>query len=150
MAVRLMQNFAHHYDPQIASTFTNLSTIVPPVIKKQIQNTIDWMEKQPKNEKSLKILDTLANAWVFQHRVTIRIDSLNTSRKASDPNRILLNRDSWPRLTIAYCHLKKMHCLFKINRIESIRLEPESYIIPSDFDAVKYLSSAWGILLKSR
>lgn len=36
-----MLNYAHRYDPNIASTFTKLNSIVPLPLREQIQKTMD-------------------------------------------------------------------------------------------------------------
>jgi predicted DNA-binding transcriptional regulator YafY len=48
---------------------------------------------------------------------------------------------------IGYCHYKKEVCTFKVERIESATVLPETYSIPPDFDANKLFGSSWGIVV---
>jgi len=76
LAARLMLNYAHRYDPNMASIFLKLSSIVSPLLKEQIQKTMVWMQKQPRNEQYLGILAALAEAWLSQRRVKISYRAL--------------------------------------------------------------------------
>ncbi|MDD5702332.1 MAG: WYL domain-containing protein [Dehalococcoidales bacterium] len=150
LAVRLMQNYSRWYDPNIASTFMKLNYVVPPLLRTQIQNTINWVEQQPKNEKYIHIFETLIKSWVSQHRVTIWYQDLSDKEpieRLIEPYYIEPTTHSHASYVIAYCHLKKTICSIKINRIENIRIESGTYIIPLDFNAIDYLSSAWEIFV---
>jgi predicted DNA-binding transcriptional regulator YafY len=46
---------------------------------------------------------------------------------------------------IAYCNYSRKILTFKAEQISNIELLDERYSIPKDFDANKYLGSAWGI-----
>ena len=56
LAARLMLNYAHRYDPNTASTFMKLNSIVPTPLREQIQKTLDRMQRQPRNERYLLTL----------------------------------------------------------------------------------------------
>ena len=150
LAARLMLNYAHRYDPNIASTFTKLNSIVPPPLRDQIQKTTDWMQKQPKDEKYLRILATLAEAWVSQHQVKISYLALAEETPAEriiEPYFIEPAAPGHSSYVIAYCHRTNSLRTFKIERIEATELTSEPYVIPPDFDANAYLGSSWGIVV---
>jgi len=46
-----------------------LSSVVSPPLREQIQKTMDWMQKQPRNEKYLGILAALAEAWLSRSQI---------------------------------------------------------------------------------
>ena len=151
LAARLMLNYAHRYDPNIASTFMKLNSIVPPPLGDQIQKTMDWMQKQPKDEKYLRILATLAEVWVSQHQVKISYQALAEKMPAEriiEPYFIEPAAPGHSSYVIAYCHRTKSLRTFKIERIEAIESTPDPYVIPPDFDANAYLGSSWGIVAK--
>jgi predicted DNA-binding transcriptional regulator YafY len=148
LAARLMQNNSGHYEPNIASTFMKLNSVVPPPLRKQIQNTINWTEKQPRNEKRTYIGQRLFEAWVSQRRVMIRYqDSAepDLTERIIEPYFIEPAIPGHSSYVIAYCHLEKSIRIFQTNRIEDIHILADTYEIPPDFDAIDYLSSAWGI-----
>ena len=148
LSARLMQNHSGHYEPNIASTFMKLNSIVPPPLRKQIQNTINWTEKQPRNEKRTYIGQRLFEAWVSQRQVMIRFQDLTEpepTERIIEPYFIEPAIPGHSSYVVAYCHLEKSIRAFKTNCIEDIHVLADTYEIPPDFDAIDYLSSAWGI-----
>jgi predicted DNA-binding transcriptional regulator YafY len=151
LAIRLMQKHSLRYDPNMISTFTKLNAVVPPLLRIQIQNTLNWAEKQPKDENFMRIFEVLFNAWVSQHKVAIQYQELADNKpqeRIIEPYFIEPTTSSHSAYVIAYCHLKKTICSIKINRIEKIRVEPETYIIPSDFNAMDYFRTAWDVFVE--
>ena len=148
LSARLMLNYAHRYDPNIASTFFKLNSIVPSPLREQIQKTMDWMEKLPKNERYLSTLAKLAEAWVSQHRVKIAYRALEAEKATEriiEPYFIEPAAPGHSSYVIAYCHRTNEIRTFKIERIGAIEVTPEPYVIPPDFDADEFLGSSWGI-----
>jgi len=151
LAARLMLNYAHRYDPNMASTFLKLSSVVSPLLREQIQKTMDWMQKQPRNEKYLGILAALAEAWLSQHQVKISYRTLareKATERVIEPYFIEPAAPGHASYVIAYCHRTNSLRTFKIERIEVIELTTEPYTIPPDFDPNAFLSSSWGIVVK--
>jgi predicted DNA-binding transcriptional regulator YafY len=151
LAARLMLHYTHRYDPNIASTFMKLNSIVPPLLREQIQKTMDWMRKQPRNERYLSILATLTEAWLSQRRVKISYRALareKATERIIEPYCIEPAPRGHAGYVIAYCHLTSSLRTFKIERMQAIEPSAEPYIIPLDFDSNALLSSAWGIVFK--
>ena len=71
LAVRLMQHLFHLYNPSVASTFMKLDTIVPLPLRQQIQKTLEYIQKQPRDERKIRNFNRLTQAWLSQHRVKI-------------------------------------------------------------------------------
>ena len=149
MASRLMLGYALRYDPDIASIFTKLNCILPSPLKEQAQRTISLMNTLPKKSKVVETLGRLAEAWITGHVVRINYRPL-PSEEASERDLdiyyiqpVSLGHSAY---VIGYCHYVEKTRTFKVERIESITVLPETYTIPADFDANKHLSSAWGIV----
>lgn len=148
LAARLFLHHAHRYDPDIATTFMKLSPIVPPSLSNQIQKTIAWMKKQPRDDKYLSNLAAIARAWILQRRIKIAYKALQSdeaTERIIEPYFIEPATAAHSTYVVAYCHRNKTIRTFKVDRIESTELTSENYNIPTDFDANAYLSSAWGI-----
>ena len=148
---RLMLNYSHRYDPNVDATFTKLSSVLPPPLAQQVRKTMDWMQKLPKDEKYLRILATVAEAWVSQRQLKIMYQPLAAEKpmeRVIEPYYIEPASFGHASYVIGYCHLKKAIRTFKVERIESANLTDETYTIPSDFDANKYMASSWGIVVK--
>jgi predicted DNA-binding transcriptional regulator YafY len=147
LAARLMQSHSRWYDPHRASMLLKLNTVVPPPLRKQIENTIDWMERQPRAEKQIKFSEKLADAWITRHQVTLGYREENGSEVQLlliEPYFIEPATPGNSGFITAYCHQKKAVSVFKFSCIESVHVEGENYGIPPDFDAFQYLSPGWG------
>jgi len=151
LAARLMLHYAHRYDPNTASTFMKLNSVVPSGLREQIQQTLDWMQTQPRDEQYLRTLVVLTEAWVSRHRVKIAYQSLSaekTAERVIEPYFIEPAATGHSSYVIAYCHRTKSLRTFKIERIKAIEATAEPYTIPPDFDANEFLGSSWGIVVE--
>jgi predicted DNA-binding transcriptional regulator YafY len=149
LAARLLQNYSHLYNPSIASTFMKLSTILPASLRQQIQDTIEYIERQPKNERKINNFNKLTRAWISHTAVKLCYQELfqNTPEEITiEPYSI--EPAVWGRSSyiIAFCRERNSICTLKIDQIlkDAILLD-ETYTIPSDFNAINYLDSSWGI-----
>jgi len=150
LSARLMQNYSRRYNPHMASAFMKLNSVVPSPLREQIQKTIDWLNKQPRNDKQLVILRKVAEAWVSQHQVLIRYKSLaeeEPTERVIEPYFIEPAAPGHSNYVIAYCHRVGSIRTFKVERIEDTQILDDTYAIPSDFDAIDYLGSSWGIVV---
>jgi predicted DNA-binding transcriptional regulator YafY len=151
LAARLMLKYSNRYDPNIESTFLKLSAVVPTPLREEVRKTTDWMRGLPKNEAYLRNLVKLAEAWMSQRQVIITYQSLEAHKASAriiDPYFIEPAAHGHASYVIGYCHLKKEIRVFKIERIASANLTAETYTIPTDFDANRYLASSWGIVVE--
>ena len=151
LAARLMLSYSHRYDPNVDATFTKLSSVLPLALSEQVRKTMDWMQKLPKDEKHIRTLATLAEAWVSQQRLKIAYRSLPAEKAVEriiEPYYIEPAAPGHASYVVGYCHLKKGIRTFKIERIESAELTDEHYTIPADFDANEFFGSSWGIVVE--
>jgi predicted DNA-binding transcriptional regulator YafY len=151
LTARLMLGYSHRYDPNVDSTFTKLSTVLPGPLAEQVRKTMDWMQKLPKDERYLGILATVAEAWVSQRQLKIvyrTLDAEKATERVIEPYYIEPAAPGHASYILGYCHLKKALRMFKIERIESAELTADHYTIPSDFDANEYFGSSWGVVVE--
>jgi len=151
LAARLMMQYSHRYDPNVDSTFSVLGSVLPAPLKEQVQRTLEWMQALPRDERHLLVLAKLAEAWTSQRRAKITYRSLPAARateRVIEPYFIEPAVPGHSSYVIAYCHRAGELRIFKVERIEAIELTDETYTIPADFDANKYFSSAWGIVVE--
>jgi len=151
LAARLMLSYSNRYDPNADATFTKLTSVMPPALAEQVSKTMEWMQKLPKDEKHLRILNIVAEAWVWQRRLKIAYWSLPREKavdRVIEPYHIEPAAPGHASYVIGYCHLKKEIRTFKIERIEYAELTDESYTIPPDFDANEFFGSSWGIVVE--
>jgi predicted DNA-binding transcriptional regulator YafY len=149
LAARLMQNLSYQNIPSVASTFMKLSSIVPPLLGQKIQSTLDYMNKQPVNERKLEVYNKLTNAWLTQHVVTIRFLELYGQEPVMhtiEPYFIEPSIVGHSNYVIAYCRDMKTISTFKMDAIiGDVIVDSETYDLPADFNAIDYLGSQWDI-----
>lgn len=146
---RNIQNTERMYNPSVVALFTKLNSIVPIPLRNKIQYNLEYVEKRPLLEKRrIENTNRLMRAWLSQHKVKI----VYKYRDEDKPmERIIEPRYFEPSLTggfyvIAFCHLKKAVCAFKMRHIVGeVSVQPDTYIIPDDFNAEKLLDEAWGL-----
>ena len=151
LAARLMLGFSHRYDPNVDSTFSVLASVLPGPLREQVQKTLDWMRSLPKSEVYLSVLAKLAEAWTSQRRAKITYRSLPAARatqRVIEPYFIEPAAPGHSSYVIAHCLRAGELRTFKVERIEAIELTDEAYTIPADFDANRYFSAAWGIVVE--
>jgi len=150
IASRLMLGYSNAYNPSIASTLLKLNSIVPMPLKDQIRHTIEWMEKQKKNERFLRVLETLARAWTERRQAKIYHRSLEKEgleERIIEPYFIQPASLEHATYVIAHCHHANARRIFKVERIKSVEVLKEHYTIPEDFDVNEYLASGWGTMV---
>ena len=148
MAARLLLAYSNTYNPSIDSTFVKLNSAVPPPLRDQVAKTLAWMQKQTKNDRLRRVMDTLANAWINGRKVSIRYQTLGRAKatdRVIEPYFIQPAALERANYVIAYCNHAQKLLTFKIERITDIELLEERYAIPADFDANKHFGTAWGI-----
>lgn len=151
LAARLMVSYAHRYDPNIASTFVKLNSVVPSPLRDQIQRTISWLQQMPMDEKQLNILGTVAESWVSQRQLKILYQALPRKQpieRIIEPYFIEPAAPGHSSYVVAYCHFREGIRTFKIDRIQSAEITSDAYDIPPDFDANDFFGSSWGVVVE--
>jgi predicted DNA-binding transcriptional regulator YafY len=149
LSLRLMLNYSHIYDQTTAGTFMKLNTVIPWPLRQQNQSCLEYLEKLPRNEKTINNLDSLASAWMSRRRVRFRFQEITDNKPTERIFDIyFIEPGVWGHSTylIGYCHLKNTIYTYKTDRIiGDVIQEKESYDIPPDFNALDYLESVWTI-----
>jgi predicted DNA-binding transcriptional regulator YafY len=148
IASRLLQKEFHIYNPTIASIFMKIGAIVPPYLRKQIQDSIKYIEQRPVNQTQIRNLYTLAKAWTSQHQVKI----CYPENLGSEPTELIIEPYFMdPSLSlhtinvIAFCPLRKTMGVFHINNIlGNVIICPDTYKIPENFNSIDSANSTWG------
>jgi predicted DNA-binding transcriptional regulator YafY len=149
ISARLIQQSFPIFHQGIASAFLKLNTIVPEPLKQRIRNTLEYMEKQTKDTIKINNFNKFIQAWLSQRQVKIKYlntDGDNVEETIIDPYFIEPSTQTRSSYIIGYCHNKKSIRSFKMSRVlGEVIICPEKYKIPSDFNPLDYLRSAWGV-----
>lgn len=150
LAARLMVSHNTRYDPHIDSTFSTLAAVLPSPLKEQVQNTVDWLHRFPKDEKYIATMARLGEAWISGRCVNIAYrayDKEKAVERIVEPYFIEPVASGRASYLLAYCQKNKEIRTYKVDRIESIRITDQSYTIPADFNANDYLGDSLGIMV---
>jgi len=150
LAARLMLRYSHRYDPNIDATFVKLASRLPPPLGEQVRKAVDWMQTLPKDDKRLRVLATVAEAWVKQRMLRITYRSMlaeEARERVIEPYCIEPAAPEHDSYVIAYCHVREEVRTFKMARIERAELTDDAYTIPADFDADKFFGSSWRVIV---
>ena len=147
LTVRLMQNYCYIFNPSVISTFNKLKTVVQEPLQKWIQNTIDHIESQPRDERKINNFNRLAKAWLSQHSVEFRYQEPHQEKPGNyivNPYYIEPSVIGHSSYIIAYCHSEKSISIFKLDHIiGDVTISTDKFELPSDFEITNYFSSQW-------
>jgi predicted DNA-binding transcriptional regulator YafY len=149
IAARLLQKFSSLYNPSLAATLMKINTITPQPLQKQIQNSLDYLERQSRDETKINNLNKLIQAWLSQHQVRIHYED---DAFGAEPQEILIDpyflepvSTARSIFVTAFSHLTRSIYSFKLDRIMGdVVVCPQTYEIPTNFNAVDYIDSTWG------
>lgn len=151
LAVRLMARFDHRYNPYVDSTFRLLGSVLSEPLKDQVRLTLDWMQALPRDERHIRALATVAEAWASRRKLKIlyrALDDEHPTERIIAPYHIEPAAPGHASYVIAHCFLRDAVRVFKIERIEKSVLLNETYTIPGEFNPDAFLGPAWGIIVE--
>jgi predicted DNA-binding transcriptional regulator YafY len=147
LAARIMQNYSSLCNPSLTSILIKLNNFVPEPIKKQILYTIEHIENQSHDKLKISNFNTIVQAWKSQHRIKFSYQGFLDEKpleRIVEPYFIEPSPLRRSPILIGYCHLKKSIYAYNIdNLIGNVIIENSTYTIPSDFNVIEYLNSAW-------
>lgn len=95
---------------------------------------------------SERIFESLYRAIEASRVCEIEYESLTdarTRRRQVDPYRIWSRGEAW--YLAAYCHERLEARIFRLDRIDQIRVLPEAFEVPPAFDLEAFLADAWTV-----
>jgi len=83
-------------------------------------------------------------------RTCVQIHYLTASRGDAESERLVDPYALVPYVRsfhlVAYCHLREAVLIFKVDRIQDLRLTGQRFEYPGDFDLAQYLGDSWGLM----
>jgi predicted DNA-binding transcriptional regulator YafY len=154
IAVRLLAGFSNVQNRNIQMAFRRLNSVMPPSIKIQIAQTLEWMEKLDSDENLVQSLSNLTEAWLGQNPVKIWYRPLSGSK--AEPRIIepyFIQPSAFEHATYIIAHCQKDCAIrnFKLERVErSEVLRDKHFEVPADFNANRYFDDAFGATVKGK
>jgi CRISPR-associated endonuclease/helicase Cas3 len=152
LATRLLTTRTDKHNPHAAGALRKLGHAIDrlaPLISKHLLQSADVIDGDHRRRDPiyLQALETLIRAWSLGQKVHLTHEM---------PNGKVFDYDFAPYFIEPYAVGRTTHVIgrreppgalrtFKIERIRTIELLDENYIIPDDFDPGEQLKDAWGI-----
>lgn len=100
---------------------------------------VDPLHKPPVEGEVLANL-SLANRQGKQVRMSYCTRETPTER-VFDPYTVIYHQAHW--YTVGYCHLRQSRRVFRLDRVQDVRLLDTKFVLPSNFDALDYMLSSF-------
>jgi proteasome accessory factor B len=151
-AARLTAQFADRYDPDTGAALQKLAEILPPVVARHLERTIDVLASRPPDERLTRNLRLLARAWVERRVVEVTYDAATYSPgrppRRSRVHPYLLEASATTRALylIGFDESRGAVRTFKLQRIQELSLAPETFEPPDPALVQEGLDRAWGVI----
>ena len=152
LAARLLAKVSDEHDTELIGAFVKLAQILPPVLAEHIEATVDVFSGTPPNPRFTKVFRVLAEGWAHRRVVEIEYDA-----GAYDPGKPVRRTRVQPlaiepsALThalylLAWDEGRGARRTFKVERILSATLTPETFEAPEDYSPAAELARAWDVI----
>ncbi len=148
LAARKTSRQTRLHQPHAASALEKLAATLRQPMTGKLLKAADAVLKQDKDPEKIKIIETIAQAWVEQRKVRVRYQPLGMDGYRNHViHPYLIEPSIWSDsvYVIAYSEVTERITPFKIDRIDSTFLSSETFEIPGNFDEQELLKHAWGI-----
>lgn len=149
VAVQAAQQVSGVGSPELAAAITRLESLFPA----KFRELFPILKQQPiltaQREHRHEMLTLLNKAIMFQQKVEIVYET--RSRDGSISTRVVHPYQTMPYVRswqlIAYCERREEIIMFKVDRIHTATVLPDSkYMISAEYDPEEYLGTAWGVM----
>lgn len=148
LAARKTSRQTRFHQPHSANALEKLAATLRQPMTEKLLKAADVVLKQEKDPERIKIIETLAQAWVEQRKVRIEYQPLGMDGLTRHTISIYLIEPSiWSDsvYAVSLSDFNDKIVPFKIERIKTASLSGETFEIPANFDEQLLLKHAWGI-----
>ena len=151
-AARLTAQFADRYDPDMGAAFQKLAEILPPVVARHLERTIDVLASRPPDERLTRNLRLLARAWAERRVVELTYDAATYSpgrpprRSRIHPYLIEASATTRALYLMGYDESRGAVRTFKLQRVLEVSIAPETFEPPDPAVVQDRLARAWGVI----
>ncbi len=139
--------------PHTVNAVEKLAATLRQPMTERLLKSAEQLMAQEKNPEKIKIIETLAQAWVEQRKVRIEYQPLGSdslTRHTLSPYIIEPSIWSDSVYVVAKSDFNDKIFPFKIERILSAVISGETFEVPESFDDEQLLKHAWGIWYADR
>jgi len=152
LATRLLAKVSDEHDTELIGAFVKLAQILPPVLAEHIEATVDVFARTPPNPRFTRVFRVLAEGWAQRRVAEIEYDAgVYDSSKPSRKTRVRPLAIEPSALThalylLAWDEGRGARRTFKLERILSASLTPETFEPPEGYSAAEELARAWDVI----
>ncbi len=148
LAARKASRQTRFYQPHTVNAVEKLAATLRQPMTQRLLKSAEHLMAQEKDPERIKIVETMAQAWVEQHKVRIEYQALsNEGIKRHTISPYIIEPSIWSDsvYVIARSDFDDKIYSFKIDRILSAFLSSETFEVPETFNDEELLKHAWGI-----
>jgi proteasome accessory factor B len=152
LAARLLAKVSDEHDTELIGALVKLAQILPPVLAAHIEATVDVFSRTPPNPRFTQVFRVLAEGWAKQRVVQIEYDAgvydtTKPARKAKVwPLAIEPSALTHALYLLAWDEGRKGRRTFKVERILSASLTPQTFEPVEGYSAAAELGQAWDVI----
>ena len=152
LAARMLAKTSDEHDTELIGAFVKLAQILPPVLAQHIEETVDAFASTPANERFTRVFRVLAEAWAQRRVVEIEYDagvydpSKGPRRTRVQPLAIEPSALTHALYLMGWDESRKARRTFKVERIISASLTPDTFEPPPGAATAKDLLRAWDVI----
>ncbi len=152
LAARMLAKASDEHDTELIGAFVKLAQILPPVLAQHIEETVDAFATTPANERFTRVFRVLAEAWAQRRVVEIEYDagvydpSKGPRRTRVQPLAIEPSALTHALYLMGWDESRKARRTFKVERIISASLTPDTFEPPPGAATAKDLLRAWDVI----
>ena len=152
LAARLTAQFADRYDPDMGAAFQKLAEILPPVVARHLERTIDLLASRPPDERLTRHVRLLVRAWAERRVVELTYDAATYSpgrpprRSRIHPYLIEASATTRALYLMGFDESRGAVRTFKLQRVLEVSIAPEVFEAPDPALVQEGLDRAWGVI----
>jgi proteasome accessory factor B len=152
LAARVLAKTNDEHDTELIGAFVKLAQILPPVLAEHIQATVDAFATTPPNEEFTRVFRVLAEAWAGRRVVEIEYDagvydpSKGSRRTRVRPLAIEPSALTHALYLLGWDESREARRTFKVERILSASLTPETFEPPAGEAPASEFLKAWDVI----
>lgn len=147
LASRLYARHSDEQDPDGVSALEKLAETLPETIGRQMMHTARAIQQRPAHKAYTEVMRRLTDAWATSHTVAMSYRSSHAKKaKMLHLDPYLLEPLQFGAYVVGFSHEHGEVRTFKVDRIQSVALQPETFS-PRDVDQiVEQLGQSWGVV----
>ena len=148
LAARLLVRYSDEPNSAVVSALTILADALPHTIAEHVRRTSLLAAAEP-DPQFAQVFSAITCGWAEQRRVRIHyrgVGSEEVQERVIHPYYIEPGPLGYSLYVIAHSEERDAVRVFKVERILEAELLADQFSLPADFDPLRYLAAAWGVM----